>query len=164
MLARGAKWRQVELRIKSSSTLNHLLNFSLARSPVTRWFRALLCGSSQSLWQFCPKEQISWPVSPLYGFSLFQGQSWAFRKQGASVPPGPNIAGPGRHGIWHKLYTIGFWVMNFTPKNIVIYVSFQIKNNAIPKKIMSFTLILPKFNSIYTLKHLFYTHTQLMHL
>ena len=54
--------------------------------------------------------------------------------------------------------------MNFTPQNIVMYVPFHFKNNVVLKKMMSFTLILPKFQLILTLYHLFYTRLRLMHL
>ena len=57
-----------------------------------------------------------------------------------------------------------FWVMNLTPRNIVIYVLFHFKNTVIFKKIMGFTQIWPKFYSLLTLYHLFYTRLCLMHL
>ena len=59
---------------------------------------------------------------------------------------------------------IGFQVVNFTPQNIVIYDTFHIKNDVILKKIMSFTLILPKIQSIYLINHPIYTHLRRMHL
>ena len=64
--------------------------------------------------------------------------------------------------LWHQCYYPHRSRDALSPVCRIFYVSFHVKNNAILNKIMGFTVILPTFNSIYTLNHLFYTRLRLM--